>query len=326
MKVLVAPLNWGVGHATRCIPMIRFLLNRGDEVHIASDGEALSLLRCHFPNLPFHELPPLHIRYTKYLPLFFAFPSLSVTLVRHFVKDRKAIAQLMKEEHFDCIFSDNRYGIRSSEAKSYLVTHQLRVYFGSRWEWVERLSCRIIKKLVTPFNACLVPDYDSSNNLAGRISKGIDGIKVLYTGPQSRFPLDAVDIPLPRYDLVVILSGPEPQRATFEKLVNSLAKDSDKRVMIVRGTKVPATTLPPLIFSTLDFASDLMLQTLIKNAKVIIARAGYSTIMDLNAFGRGAILVPTPHQPEQEYLATWLDGKRGFVRAEQNEESLKGYF
>lgn len=326
MKVLVAPLNWGVGHATRCIPMIRFLLNRGDEVHIASDGESLDQLRCHFPNLTFHELPRLSIRYTKYLPLFFAFPGMAVKLVLHYLKDRKAIDQLMKVEHFDCIFSDNRYGIYSPEAKSYLVTHQLRVYFGSRWEWVERLSCRIIKKLVTPFNACLVPDYDSNNNLAGRISKGIEGVKVLYTGPQSRFPVDAIDIPLPHYDLVVILSGPEPQRTKLESLVASLAECSTKRIMMVRGTKIPSTQPLPINLSTLDFASDLMLQTLIKNSKAIVARAGYSTIMDLNALGKGAILVPTPHQPEQEYLATWLDGKRGFVRANQNEESLKGYF
>ena len=326
MKVLVAPLNWGVGHATRCIPIIRFLLNRGDEVHIASDGQSLELLQSYFPKLAFHELPPLNITYTKHLPLYAAFPRMATRMLIHFFKDRKAIRRLMKEEHFECIFSDNRYGIRSAEAKSYLITHQLRVCFGCKIGLLERLSGRIIQRLVTPFNACLVPDYDSNNNLTGEICRPIDGLKVLYTGPQSRFPLDEPDIPLPRYDLLIVLSGPEPQRTKFERLVASLSECSVKRIMLVRGTKAALTEPLPMNLSTLDFVGDLMLQTLIKNSKAIIARAGYSTIMDLNALGRGAVLVPTPHQPEQEYLATWLDGKRGFVKAEQDEKDLQEYF
>jgi len=326
MKVLVAPLNWGVGHATRCIPIIRFLLNRGDEVHIASDGQALELLSCYFPNLTLHNLPSLKITYTKRLPLYFAFPCMGLRMLVHFYKDRKAIRKLMEQERFECIFSDNRYGIRSTKAKSYLITHQLRVCFGRRFEWLERLSSRIIHRLASPFNACLVPDYDSDNNLAGRICKPIDGLKVLYTGPQSRFPLDEPDIPLPRYDVLIVLSGPEPQRTQLEKIVAALAESSIKRIMLVRGTKAAPDYALPANISTLDFAGDLMLQTLIKNSKVIIARAGYSTIMDLNALGKGAVLIPTPHQPEQEYLATWLDGKRGFVRAEQDEKSLREWF
>jgi UDP:flavonoid glycosyltransferase YjiC (YdhE family) len=326
MKVLVAPLNWGVGHATRCIPIIRFLIKRGDEVHIASDGQALELLHSYFPDLPLHELPPLTISYTRRLPLYFAFPCMGLRLFVHYLKDRKAIKQLVEAEHFECIFSDNRYGIHSPKAKSYLITHQLRVCFGSRYEWLERLSTRIIRRLASPFNACLVPDYDSANNLAGRICKPIDGLKVLYTGPQSRYPIDEPDIPLPSYDLLIILSGPEPQRTQLERVIASLAECSVKRIMLVRGTKAAPTEPLPLNISTLDFAGDLMLQTLIKSSKAIIARAGYSTIMDLNALGRGAVLVPTPHQPEQEYLATWLDGKRGFIRGEQNKKSLEGYF
>lgn len=326
MKVLVAPLNWGAGHATRCIPIVRFLLNRGDEVHIASDGQALEILRGYFPELAYHTLAPLKITYTKRVPLYFAFPAIALRLLIHYYKDRRAIRRLMKDERFECIFSDNRYGVRSTEAKSYIITHQLRVCFNDKRQWLERLSSRIIRHLVSPFNACLVPDYDSNNNLAGRISKPIDGIKVLYTGPQSRYPLDDPDIPLPRYDLLVILSGPEPQRSRFERTIIELAQVSSKRIMLVRGTKVPSHDPLPINLSTLDFAGDLMLQALIRSSKNIIARAGYSTIMDLNALGRGALLIPTPHQPEQEYLATWLDGKRGFVKGDQSLESLAGYF
>ncbi|WP_320051588.1 glycosyltransferase [uncultured Acetobacteroides sp.] len=326
MKVLVAPLNWGVGHATRCIPIIHFLLKRGDDVHIAGDGQSLELLQSYFPQLAFHELPLLTITYTKHLPLYAAFPRMAARMLIHYFKDRRAIRRLMEQEHFECIFSDNRYGIRSAEAKSYLITHQLHVCFGCANSWLERLSARIIRRLIRPFNACLVPDYDSDNNLAGKIDKPNGGLKVLYTGPQSRFPLEEPDIPLPRYDLLIILSGPEPQRTKFERIVASLSACSAKRIMLVRGTKDAPNEPLPVNLNTLDFAGDLMLQTLIRNSKAIVARAGYSTIMDLNALGRGAVLVPTPHQPEQEYLATWLDGKRGFVKAGQNEKELQEWF
>jgi|APDOM4702015159_1054818.scaffolds.fasta_scaffold00337_9 UDP:flavonoid glycosyltransferase YjiC (YdhE family) len=326
MKVLVAPLSWGIGHATRCIPLVRFLIGRGDEVHIASDGAALAILRAHFPELKYHTLPSLSIKYTYKLPLYFAFPRIAIQLALHFLKDRKAIAKLMKQEHFDCIFSDNRYGIRSKEAKSYIITHQLRICFNQGWRLMEHVSSLIVKKLVKPFNACLVPDYDSSNNLSGLISRPTKGLKMLYIGPQSRFPLHTADIPLPKYDILILLSGPEPQRTLLEQLLVSLSENSEKRIMLVRGTSQESSYPRALNISTLDFASDNMLQSLIKSSQLVIARAGYSTIMDLNALGKGAVLIPTPHQPEQEYLATWLNGKRAFSKAEQNRESLSKYF
>lgn len=135
---------------------------------------------------------------------------------------------------------------------------------------------------------------------------------MLYTGPQSRFPLDEPDIPLPRYDLLIILSGPEPQRTKFEQAVASLAASSIKRIMLVRGTKTPPEAALPANLSTLDFVGDLMLQTLIHSSRPSSPEP--DTTPCGPPLSRGAVLVATPHQPEQEYLATWLDGKRGFVR------------
>lgn len=325
-KVLVAPLSWGLGHATRCIPAIRHLLKKGDVVHIASDGAALEYLRSSFPHLVFHELPLLRITYTNRLPLYLKFPEIAFRLMVQLWRDRRAIRQLQKKEHFDIVISDSRLGLRCEDAKCYLMTHQMRVVFGKKEGLVERLSARIVRRMAAKFDACLIPDYDNASNLTGKISLPAKGIKHLYINPQSRFPIASAEFPLPSFDLLVILSGPEPQRSKLERLVIALSVNSRKQIMLVRGTQRPSALVQLGNFRFIDFASDAMLQALILKSALVVARAGYSTIMDLNALGKGAVLVPTPHQPEQEYLASWLDGKRGFTRAEQSIEGLKKWF
>lgn len=325
MKVLIAPLNWGVGHATRCIPIIRKLLSEGKEVHIASDGQSLILLKAYFPELVFHELPLLNIRYTQNFPLYFKFPIIALKLFRGYQQDRKAIQELQLQQQYDAIISDNRYGVFCKGARSYIVTHQFRVLFN-KIKPIEWLSAIIIKHLLKPFDTCLIPDYEGDNNLAGVISKPSKGIQYLYTKPLSRFPIDASNIPLPHYKLLIILSGPEPQRTIFEDLVVELASQSAKSIMLVRGTKEAPEIEVSKNVRVLDFAGDSMLQSLVHNSSTVIIRAGYSTIMDLNALKKGAILVPTPNQPEQEYLAKWLDGKRGFIKCHQDKHSLSQYF
>ena len=64
-RILVAPLNWGLGHATRCIPIIRALKAHNFEPVIASDGAALQLLKKEFPDLEHVELPSYNITYPK---------------------------------------------------------------------------------------------------------------------------------------------------------------------------------------------------------------------------------------------------------------------
>lgn len=325
MKVLVAPLSWGIGHAARCIPVIRQQLREANEVHIASDGEALALLRSYFPSLTYHQLPRLTITYTKRLPLYLKFPTIALKLMLHYRNDKRAIKRLQAVEKFDLIISDNRYGIWGRGAQSHIITHQLKVIY--RWlpplEWLSKI---IISRLLKPFDSCLIPDYEGPDNLTGAISMPPKGINYLYINPLSRFPVDGLNIPLPSYDILAILSGPEPQRTKLENMILELAAKSSKNIMLLRGI----SEAPPVDAGTnvkvLNFAGDAMLQALVLNSKTIIARAGYSTIMDLNALNKGAILIPTPHQPEQEYLSRWLDGKRGFVYCEQNTNKISIYF
>lgn len=325
MKVLIAPLNWGIGHAARCIPIIQHQLKEGKDVHIASDGEALDLLKAYFPKLTFHELPQLAITYTKRLPLYFKFPIIALKVMWHYRKDKRAIAILQEQEQFDIIISDNRYGVRSKKAKSYIVTHQLKVV-NKRLIPMEWLSKHIIRRLIKPFNTCLIPDYEGIDNLTGIISQPPHGIIYLYTKPLSRFPIDSLPIPLPNYQILAILSGPEPQRSQLENIILDLASQSSKSVMLLRGTKQAHPITASINVKILDFAGDSMLQSLVCNSQTIIARAGYSTIMDLNALKKGAVLIPTPHQPEQEYLAQWLDGKRGFEYCSQRKKDLEKFF
>lgn len=325
MKVLIAPLNWGVGHAARCIPVIRQLLSEGKEVHIASDGVALSLLKSYFPKVTFHELNDLNITYTKSVPLYLKFPVIAWRLIKGYRHDRRKVELLQARENFDIIISDSRFGAYSKKAKSYIIIHQLRLsnFGGKPTEWIAQ---QIIKRLLKPFETCLIPDHEGTNNLTGAISRPIDGIPYLYTKPLSRFPIDGVELPLPRYNILVIVSGPEPQRTKFENIILKLAASSSKNIMLFRGTKsAPEINTVPNI-KVFDFAGDSMFQSLVHNCDLIITRAGYSTIMDLYALKKGAVLVPTPNQPEQEYLAKWLNGKFGFMRCKQSSKHLKKFF
>lgn len=325
MKVLIAPLNWGVGHSTRCIPVIRQLIREGREVHIASDGPALDLLKAYFPKCTFHELKELNITYTKSLPLYFKFPLIAFRLFMGYLADKRSIKELQKKEKFDIIISDSRFGIFSNTARSYIIIHQFRL-IGAGGKLMEWLSYKSIKHFLKPFRSCLIPDYEGPENLSGSIAKPVDGIPALYLKPISRFPIDGIEFPLPKYNLLVILSGPEPQRTKMEEIIVKLAAQSSKSIMLLRGTKNAAEITVSSNLKVFDYAGDSMMQSLVHNSDLIICRAGYSSIMDLHALGKGAILVPTPNQPEQEYLAKWLDGKFGFTACRQSYKDLEAYF
>src|SRR5579871_236353 len=126
-KVLVTPLDWGLGHATRCIPIIHELLRQNCEVQIATSGTAITLLRDEFPQLKIHELISYRIAYSKYLQfvvkMMMQVPRLMVTIR----KEHRQIERIVSHEKIDIIISDNRYGCWSRSVKSILVIHQLTI-------------------------------------------------------------------------------------------------------------------------------------------------------------------------------------------------------
>jgi UDP:flavonoid glycosyltransferase YjiC (YdhE family) len=313
MKILIAPLNWGLGHATRCIPLVRHYLEQGDEVVLGGDGESLLLLQRHFPQLRVIQLPSLELRYAAndqqrgfYLR---AIPA----LLRFTIADHYYLRQQLAIEHFDLIISDNRFGLFTRQTRCVYITHQLYVRLPRRLRIFQPLARAIHACVFKRYHEVWVPDFaNSENSLAGELCHGgCFDTYVKYIGPLSRFASsEGTPKELRRnseYSVVAILSGLEPQRSIFEQAILERYTNTLDKVLLVRGKVAEAQTIISRNNITMVASlSDQALLEAMEQATTIIARSGYSTIMDLAVLGllHKAELYPTPGQSEQEYLAS----------------------
>ncbi|MBW7890195.1 MAG: glycosyl transferase family 28 [Chitinophagaceae bacterium] len=316
-KILVAPLDWGLGHATRCIPIVNELIRQGCEIWIAAGGNGYFLLREQFPQLPVLLLEGYNVSYHKAKSKFWW------TLVRQVPKiisaviaEHRWLSDKMKEFNFDIVITDNRYGLYSARAYSVFMTHQLYIKTGLG-RWADRVVRWINYRLINRHNECWVPDFDDKINLAGVLSHPKSyPRKVKYIGALSRFERKTET---KVYDLMVVLSGPEPRRTIWEELMLDQLSRYKGKVLIVRGLPGDAT---PLNSSgdviAVNFLPAEKLNTAIEQSDWIICRSGYSSVMDLITLQHKAILIPTPGQPEQEYLAKWLHQNELFYTCEES--------
>jgi uncharacterized protein (TIGR00661 family) len=314
-RILVAPLNWGLGHATRCIPVIEALENHGYEPIIASDGIALALLKKEFPHLTALELPHYHIEYAK-RGMFFKLQIIKLLprMLKAVREEKRAIRNIIKEHAIKGIISDNRLGARSKTIPSVFITHQLNVLTGTTTWITTPLHHRFIKK----YNECWVPDVENAPNLSGKLGHSYDSyLKLRYIGPLSRLHKKSIT---KKYDLMVILSGTEPQRTELEqKLIPELLKFSGN-VLFVRGIIEENEQISQEGNITFyNFMNSAALEQAFNESEMVLCRSGYSTIMDLAQLGKKAFFIPTPGRYEQEYLAKKLK-KSGLVPyANQND-------
>ena len=124
----------------------------------------------------------------------------------------------------------------------------------------------------------------------------------------------------PSIVLLVLLSGPEPQRTSFEQLIIQQLNPLPLTSVLVRGTpgEGPETESKGNLHIFSHLLGEQLLQLMIR-AKIVVCRSGYSTIMDLVTVGKKAILVPTPGQTEQEYLANYLLKKKIYFSMAQDQ-------
>ena len=326
MKILVAPLNWGLGHASRCVPLIHRLLDEGHEVVIGGDGMSFTLLRKDFPKLRYVYLAPLDLHYSRSGNQTWAMLKAIPQLLLWRNKDRLMLKAILQEEHFDQVISDNRPGLYNKQVECIYITHQLQIRLTKTWQWAEATASRIHARMYTRFNKVWIPDYEDINHsLAGelshpsnlRLSRKMTAFQ--YIGPLSRFHSPITHKPSPiNYEVVAVLSGLEPQRTLLEQELIERYSGKEERVLIVQGlVNHPNTRIKRGNLTIVPSMADAELVPALLNARHIIARSGYSTIMDLEALGLLSVgnnkpspvhieLIPTPGQPEQEYLAVWL--------------------
>ena len=305
-KILVAPLNWGIGHATRCVPVINQLVKQGFEPVIASDGDALRYLEKEFPKLNAYKLPAYDIKYSNN-SYFFKFNLLvQIPKINKAVADEfKVVQQLIIDENIKGIISDNRFGVQSKNIPSIYITHQINVLSGITTFFTSKVHQKIIKK----FDQVWVPDTKDKFNLSGNLSTNINPkIKPTYIGFLSRFKNQVIQKDNYKYDFLVLLSGTEPQRTILEKKLIAQLENSIKKVLFVRGKIDLKTTFKNTKNITfINFLTQKDLQKSIIESNIVIARSGYSTMMDLAVLQKICFFIPTPNQTEQEYLAKHLD-------------------
>lgn len=301
-SILVAPLNWGLGHATRCIPIIRALQDEGYAPILASDGAALNLLKKEFPDLNFYQLPALSIKYAK-RGFWFKF-KIILQLFRLYScirQERRFIKDLTSKIKLKGIIADNRLGLYHQEVPSVIISHQLKVFSGS----TTKLTSYLHQYFIAKYDECWVPDYADKPYLSGKLGH-LDHTKLnlKYIGILSRFEIRKEPI---KYDILILLSGPEPQRTLLEQKMLAFFEDYHKKIVLVRGVvEKDATSYQNRNMVVYNFMTAKALETLILQSEIIIARSGYTTLMDLVKLDKKAFFIPTPGQFEQQYLAKRL--------------------
>ena len=298
-NILVAPLNWGLGHATRCIPIIKALLSLGYSPILASDGVALEILKKEFPSLQTLVLPSYEIEYAKNGKNFkWKMLKNSPKMINAILTEKKIVKQWVKEYDILGIISDNRLGVHSKKVPSVFITHQLNVLTGNT-SWI---TSKVHQFIIKKFSECWVPDAEKTPNLTGKLGHlKHPSFKTKYIGPLSR--LEKKDLPIEN-QLLVLLSGPEPQRSMLEEILQEEVLRFDGKVVFVKG-KVEAEQKSYQIEQTTfyNYMNAQQLETTMNQSAMVLCRSGYTTVMDLAKLEKKAFFIPTPGQFEQEYLA-----------------------
>ena len=317
---MVAPLDWGLGHATRCIPLIRELLARNCEVIVAGSGPSLQLLRNEFPDLPVVELPGYPVRYSSSTSQVWTLAAQLPRLLKTFLEEQRATEKIVAQYDVELVISDNRYGCRSSRAINVFMGHQVNLILPKEIKRLTRTANRLQSGLVAKFDRWWVPDHAGHDGLAGTLSAS-DRRGLRYVGPLSRF--NRIERTTQAFDLAFLLSGPEPQRTLLERWVLSVAPTTSLKLALVRGTSAALHEAPASNLSVFNLLVAEEVANIMAASDVVVARSGYSTIMDLYHAGGRAVFVPTPGQTEQEYLACRMAGLgyAGFV--EQHHVDLE---
>ena len=307
MKILVCPLNWGLGHATRCIPLIHSLVLEGHEVVLVSDGFPLQSLRMHFPDLRVINFPSYSIKYSSGISQIFAMIWNLPRIIYGIYNEHQWLKRLLKEEHFDQVISDNRFGMWAKGTHSIYMTHQLMIKMPKGMKFLEPLVRLIHRSFINKYDECWIPDNEGPDNLSGDLSHKYPLPKnAKFIGILSRFDIldsDEIDI---TYDTVAILSGVEPQRSLFEhELIKQFQRSGQKALIVCGQPSSDERTYHVGDVTLISHLCDHDLAATLRGATKIISRSGYSTIMDLKTLGcfDKAELIPTPGQTEQEYLS-----------------------
>lgn len=323
-KIVYGVLDWGLGHASRSIPLIDRLLEKDVQICLASSGSALEVLTRHYPDLPYLELPAYAIHFGTSDSIVYSILRQLPHIQKVIRNEHQTLSHFLQRETAHGILSDNRYGIRAKNRPSVVITHQTHIRVPRGWRFSEGLVNLIHRNYLLPFDEVWIPDYPGKQALAGSLSAPVETLRHRYIGPLSRFPHLPAAAENPRYAAVAVLSGPEPARTRFEQILLTQMQHHTARFALVRGLPDCPETLPEFInIDVYNYLGTNDLIALLGKTAGLICRSGYSGLMDLDRMGIAAVLVPTPGQSEQEYLAMHHRNNPQFVVVTQENFDLE---
>jgi len=323
--VFLSPLNWGLGHSTRDIPIIRELLKHGHEVTIGTSGNALALLKRECPQcnfVLFKDYPAPYSASRFFLPKFVASIPL---LLRALARERKKLDQILAENRFDLIISDNRMGVYSHKIPSYFITHQLRFSLPTYLYPFEVLTIPVNSFFHIKYDGVIVPDIaPNGNNLSGKLCRSnldITNQRVYYSGILTSTEKMQVAEDL---DYLAIVSGPEPQRTKLEEIIlKQVQKLPGEKIVLLGSPQKESHQKLDRHTTVHSYLSTEEKVELMNRARFLITRSGYTTMMEMAEIDKKrGLFTPTPGQTEQEYLSRYYARQGWFLSRSQYKLKL----
>lgn len=321
--ILISPLNWGFGHAGRMIPLALELKKRGNNIIFGAEPYIIPMLEGELPEITLITIPGIKIRYSRLLPQYICILFQLPLIIAASIRENFALKHLARELKPDIIISDNRFGFFHKRIFSVYVTHMLRIPFPKPFSFAEPLGIWLHRLIISRYDLCLIPDYPGEVNLSGRLSHGVKmPANATFIGPLSRFAHQASlhnVTPSVNPYCCVIASGPEPQRSLLiEKIIPALP---GIKLLILTGTALSKKVCCNDNVTVITKPDTEKMREVISSGTSVIARAGYTTVMELVSLGKAGVIIPTPGQTEQEYLSKYLNSNYGFTSLAQKHIS-----
>jgi hypothetical protein len=321
LNILICPLEWGLGHSGRMIPLARKLQERQNNIFIGTGKEHRSFFRNELSEITYIDFQGFKTDYSRYLPQYIALLLKMPLLFYSIIAEHFKLKKIIKTYKIDIVISDNRMGLWNRRIKCVYITHLPVIPLPEKLVFLEWIGILFHRYFIRKYSFCFIPDLPGVTNLTGRLTHNLKMPRnTRFIGILSRFGTSEPSAENKR-DFVhntIILSGPEPQRSILRQQLVSILNDAEPPTVILEGRpgkdNVPVRT--GNIISYNHMASDKM-QDIISGSEAVITRSGYTTIMELISLNCSALLIPTPGQTEQEYLAKYLSGKGWFTTVTQ---------
>jgi hypothetical protein len=316
-NILICPLEWGLGHAARMIPLAQRLQEMNNNIFVGSGSKHLALFNAEMNGITCVNFPGFRPRYSRYMPQYLVMLFQTPRLLYHIIREHIGLNKVIREYSIDIVISDNRFGLWNKKITSVYVTHMPLIPLPKSLKFLEFTGVLLHRFIIRKYKYCYIPDLPGEVNLSGRLSHSVKlPGNVGFIGILSRFissdPIGSTD----KKDILhntVILSGPEPQRGMLKQKLVSLLKENEPVTFILEGN--PGKSAEQIKSGNIICLSHLPaseMKKMVAGSESIISRSGYTSIMDLVSLNCSALLIPTPGQTEQEYLAEYLSGKGWF--------------